>query len=104
MREALGSALLLFSLLLTQHAGNMKSCGLASGTRCSLAGRHTHSNSSLNQKLALEKIAIASITLIALARALPAIRPTKPSTNGAGLLAQRKLLAKPAAGWAAPNQ
>ena len=32
--------------------------------------------------------------MIALARALPAIRPIKPSTNGAGLLAQHKFLIK----------
>ena len=61
------------------------------------AGREA-AHSSLSQKAVLEKIATASTAAVALARALSATRPAKPPTNGAGLLAQHKLLAKPAPG------
>ena len=63
----------------------MKSCILVSGIRYRLVG---FMHSSLNQKVVLEKIVITNVALIALTRALPAISPIKPSTNGAGLLAQ----------------
>ena len=48
----------------------MKSCGLVSGASYSLAG--LCARSSLSQKLALGKIASASIALVALARHLSA--------------------------------
>ena len=67
-------------------------CPPPSGARRSLAG--ACARSSLSQKLLLEKAVITYYTLIAWQGLSQLARAIKPSTNGAGLLAQHKQIGR----------